>query len=741
MQDNSYQVYLRSVLNLAATIVIKSHDSAKLLNTYIDTYFPQGLYDPADMRTWKYYRNLCGEYFPTDTMMRVRSSDTLEEIEFTKENLQVHRNTALDYRYGTKQYKELVSQYPMQVQLILGIVYPIEMEALLEAPDNSIVGYASEHVEQHEYQLIPQLNVVATEFFSRRMVDGFKRTDELYLAAIYAVLYSLMPSLILVARLAAYKTRFAHSYHIQQYLGSHSQVGDYADYMTRTQLMFAYRNIAYIERNSGAQENFDWMIERLLTPRDIPIAKFDMRHDVANMPEQLTADLYFAKEPINTVGNIDGRNRYNLSQLLDVEEKVDPPNADNRELHYAEADRALTYSTRNEMPTKVFESTIIDYSDSEKNRWADIAFNNWAWLSHKGLYTAYITFQAPSSGATITVNAKDAFTLYVYCFINSLGYEINDVPKFTMHKVARIPAAPKSALRRVCGSRVESFWTDALFDTMPPVRRCISVQAFNQYATDLFIAANKQWAITAQNEALEQRGQLENAALQMWSDETIYLGDTPNQTYSNWFTSRNLSMNEYSEVELAEIADLIVEKVTGIELNDKISLKNVQKAMVGLLTRLSSYSIQIGASINAGPILDAGMLQLRVDNFEGFAFSIYRLKVAILYLSNLRGKPHHNLWCDLDYMTYEQGVSVKTAADFFHEIPVIPARDGTGTYNRNKVQFTTKYQCNIGLGGWVDVEPLPPDLPPTNNVPGLAKWHAMPEEYRLTAKSAWGVTV
>ena len=737
MQDNSYQVYLRSVLNLAGTLVIKSHDSALLLNTYIDTYFGAGLYDPLDMRTWKYYRNLCGEYYPTDVIMKVSSSDTLEEIEFTKENLQVHRNTALDYRYGTKQYKELVEQFPMQVQLILGIVYPIEMETLLAADDLSIVGHAPEFVEDHEFQLIGQLNQYVTQFFGRWLIDGFKRTDELYLASVFAVLMPMMPAVIMVARAAAYKTRFAHSYHVQQYLASHSRVGDYCDYMTRSQQMFAYRNISYIERNSGSQDNFNWMIERLLNPRDIPIAKFDMRHDVSNMPKELTAKPYFRKEPLNTVGNIDGRDRYTITQLLDVEEKVDPPNAINRESHYSEIDDALTYATQNEMPTKVFESTIIDYSDSEKNRWGDIALNNWAWLAHKGLYTAYITFQAPSSGATITVNAKDAFTLYVYCYINALGYTINDVPNFTLQKVCRIPAVPKSALRRVCGDRVEPFWTDALHETMPWVRRCISVQSFNQYATELFTAANRQWAITSQNEALEQRGQLENAALQMWADETISLADFSGQMYSNWFTSRNLSMGEYNEAELAEIAGLIFEKISGVEFNDKVSLKNVQKAMVSLLTNLSSYSIQIGASINAGPIHDAGILQLRMDNFEGFAFSIYRLKVAMVYLSDLRAVPHHTLWCNLDGSPFEQGVAVKAATVISHEIPVIPAFEGSGQFNKNRISLTTKYQSLVGLGGWVAADPLPPGLPPTVNVPGLAQWHAMPEEYRLSAQSAW----
>ena len=736
--DNNYQVYLRSVLNLAGTIVIKSHESALLLNTYIDTYFGNGLFNKEDLSTWKYYMNLCGEYFSTDTVMMVKSSDTLENIEFTKDNLAIHRNTALDHRHGTQQYKELVERYPMQEQLIKGILYPTDMSTLLNAPNMSIVGWGSEFVEPHEYQLMDKVNDFVSGYLDRWYVEGFKYTDDLYIAAILACITSKLPSIILQERAAAHKTRFAHSYHIYQYLDSHSKIGNYADYMTRTQLMFAYRNIAYIERNSGTQENFDWIVEQILTARSVPIAKFDMRHDVSALPQELTATLDFNKKPINTRTNIDGRASYSLSQLLDLEEKADPANIVDRDLHYEDITRSLVYANRDEMPTKVFESTIVDYTDSEQNKWINIALNNWAWLAYKNQYVAYISFQAPSTGDTFTLSVKDAFTLYVYCIIKSFGYDIDYIPLFFLNKCVKLPSATKSDLRSVCSRRVSDEFIDVLHSTMPALRKCVSVVAFNQYSRQLFRAANAQWSLVCQNEMNLQRAMAEGAASRLWADEVISLADAANQTYGQWFVSRNLDMDNYNQEELSEIASLILERSVGNDFNDKASLKSIQRAMCSILTGLSSYSIQIGSTINDGPILPSGMIAVRADDFRSSVDADLYVPIHRVRALETEAVPHHTASSDLGGLYPIGEVSIKSKAIFNMVIPAIP-EDSDKT--KNAITFSTNMNLNIGMSATADPEPLPINAPKTINVMGMAGWLRMPEEQRYSAKSAWRDTM
>ena len=78
-----------------------------------------------DPRTNPYWIHLAGEYTSNDTIMRVISIDTGEEIDFTKTVLDNHPKTKQSYRIGTSFYTSLCKRYPNQVDLIKSILYPV----------------------------------------------------------------------------------------------------------------------------------------------------------------------------------------------------------------------------------------------------------------------------------------------------------------------------------------------------------------------------------------------------------------------------------------------------------------------------------------------------------------------------------------------------------------------------------------------------------------------------------------
>jgi hypothetical protein len=101
MEENKhYQIYIESILNLVGSIVLKSSAAAEGVNqmVYANVLAP---YDEIDPTTWKYYQNICGIYYPSDTPMYITSMDTLEEILFSKEMLVHHRATARAYAFGS----------------------------------------------------------------------------------------------------------------------------------------------------------------------------------------------------------------------------------------------------------------------------------------------------------------------------------------------------------------------------------------------------------------------------------------------------------------------------------------------------------------------------------------------------------------------------------------------------------------------------------------------------------------
>ena len=244
---NYYQVYIQNTFDLASSIIIKSNDAVNALNNYVNNYAAvngTASVDLANPASWKYYMNLAGLYHYTDTVMEVVSLDTLNTIPFTVQNLALNTATAAGYAYGTYNYKQLVSQYPDQEMLILGILYPVNMAKAIAAAEGTILGYPSSLVETNEYNLISNLQTWINGFKARWVNQQYGISDNLYPATALGLMYLNLVPAILNLRLRACKTNQAHSFHVRMYLASHGFLDQFIDVMTTEQTLFFYRNIA-----------------------------------------------------------------------------------------------------------------------------------------------------------------------------------------------------------------------------------------------------------------------------------------------------------------------------------------------------------------------------------------------------------------------------------------------------------------------------------------------------------------
>lgn len=318
---NSYHdVYVGKCLALAATIVIKSTDVADAINNYVRLFYGELAVDLGDPKSWRYYKNLAGEYHFADEVMTVVSMDTLETIAFSKENLKVHRATARAYQYGSRQYQELLLQYPRQEMLIRGILYPVDIDAAVAAEDAAILGgYPAELVEANEYTLISRLQTWVSRFRLRWFNRAYTVTDNLYLTSHLGIMYALLPQVIISLRKEVSKTHEAHSFHMRAYLESHGRLGKYFDQLTTQQAILLCRNIRYLERHPGQQQVFQWLIDRLLTPRAIPLAQYTMRHDISAQPDEVYPTVFFQRKELNLGFSYNTQDQINLEQMMEKE--------------------------------------------------------------------------------------------------------------------------------------------------------------------------------------------------------------------------------------------------------------------------------------------------------------------------------------------------------------------------------------------------------------------------------------
>lgn len=207
MADTSQKLYRQSVLRFARTIRIKFKADAEAMNRDIPY-----LVDDSRPETWPYYMHLAGQYHPTDTMMRVISVDTRQEIDFTYDNLLKHRGTFVAYQVGTPYYRELLNKYPDQEDLIRGILHPVPMEVSIPAKDFDILYYDRNEVEPHETNLIPLLQDRIRRHGLLYYQDRYNLTQELYQCGYHVVLYMAIPQMINSIRKENIRTEFVHSF-------------------------------------------------------------------------------------------------------------------------------------------------------------------------------------------------------------------------------------------------------------------------------------------------------------------------------------------------------------------------------------------------------------------------------------------------------------------------------------------------------------------------------------------------
>ena len=650
--SNYYQLYIDKVLMLAQTIVIKSEDTVNGLNTFVNdqaTINGTATVNTLAPKTWKYYLNVSGQYHYLDIPMYVVSIDTQQKILFNLENLALHVATATAYQFGSRLYKLLVSQFPTQEILIKGILYPVNIDEAISALDGTILGYPSNLVESNEYSLITKLQTWINGYKVRWVNQQYGVSDSLYPATSLGIMYLNLVPTILNLRLEACKTNEAHSFHIHQYLASHGLLNNYIDNMTTKQALFFYRNIAYIERNSGKKSTFDWLLENVMTARNLPLAEYLMQHNLLNQPENNYPDIVFNKKSLNNQYDADMGSTFSLLQILTKEDTLAKDNIKYKDDSIVSIQETMENSLSNTVLTKVLESVIVDTTDSAPYTMNETLLNHWLYLSTKGIYTAYITVINPKTGEVISVTVAEAFTLAWYVFCASINIIQTTVPVVIAKRVQRIvplyqnyKGMPSNV---VDISDIMSVTDNKLVDIsvgkqilsfqpeMPT--SIISTQAFYNTCKNIYAACQEQRNLIATQQHNIGRSMTLGAVSSIYGDTVCNLA--PNgQLYTDWFKSRNIDVSTLNPIELNTLYINIFQQATGLALNTTSSLKDMQNAMISVFQQLSSYTIQVVGTINNTVLQRTDWTAVRVGDMLNSSSEYQYIPDCIVEIKNIK---------------------------------------------------------------------------------------------------------
>lgn len=629
--DSVLKSYLELNMKLARTMTVKSTVSAESLNNYLRLTKGANAVDDGDPLSWKYYKNIAGEYHETDKPMYITSLDTTETIEFTKLNLDTHTDTWIGYSYGSRYYYALLERYPDQIQLIHGILYPVDIREAIEAEDGTVLSYDKSLVEPQEHTLIYELEEHIKRMLFRWNVTAYRITDEYFPHMVQFMVSSEIITKLLNLRLRRINTNEVHSFHIKQYLASNGKLDRFYDYLLFEQALYLYRNLPYIKRNPGKEEQFLELTDHILSKRRIPIALYrltnlDEFNEFDYRPEAMVK-----RHPINQQFGQAAKTYLELPELYSKENKMLEGTLDFYSTEETKTTRAVKDMSTATEPTKDVDSTMVDITDSVIDPPLTISLRHWAYMANTGLYSAVVNIQNPKDESFINLHVKDALIYFYYIVINMAVGSSHEILPIHITKRVRHPLPSAMELYSVVGEDMQDLYyiAEDLLKKQPKLRLCPSVSSFTTLMKELYISHANQWYFYTNTHSPRERAHVENMINQIYSSDVMVV-NTPYRTYDEWRRALNVEEYDYTLDQATQVLVNIVSAVTGNKEDDTKLMRNVQKAMLEIMAQLGSYSTQYIHEINDSKLIPVPMTPPGFEPLSGAVMSEHETDMSLM---------------------------------------------------------------------------------------------------------------
>ena len=613
--DEFTRAYLDECLKLALSIVIKCDNTIEAMNRRIRLEFGEGYVDENSPQTYRYNMHVCGQYHPTDRPMKITSLDTLSEIDFTVANLNIHKKTKKAYVIGSAYIEDLINIYPENYSLIRGIIMPADMQVVVSAKDGEIVAYDKSLVEDQELSLIKDLNEHCIGHHRRWNTRAHVYGHDYYPAAYAAVFYSTLTPRIMNFRLARCKTYEAHTFHIRMYLASHYELDRYMRFMDKYQILFLYRNILYLERNCGKSQQFELLLEKLLTRRNIPISEINVRH-LNEFDDEYRPELTVRKKALNPIYNSADVDQLSMQTMQYIENTTAPGNYIYWKDEYDKINTAFKNSASSVVQTKDLYSSMYDYSDAVPNPLEMVLLRQWIGWSFTNRYTANVVFRDPRTAQRYFLKARDAY-LYMYMVgLKHVGLNVITIDNvLNCHELRRdLPDIYELA-------QLTTFEHEDLLDRceysalqIPVVTNIVSNEDFYEQAYKVYKEGVRQWIQVSNEHDIDRRAMLDNMFSRFYKDISYKI---PPFNVNDWIASKSLPSLDYSDKEAIEVMTEIFKNATGYFPDDDKQLGNIQRALIEVFRRLSSYTVQFISDINASQVIPLAWSSLRINSKQG----------------------------------------------------------------------------------------------------------------------------
>lgn len=602
-----YNIFRDQNIALAKSMIVKYDNIAQQMNLAITE---NGGYVSSDRTTWRYYLHLAGKRHDTDTPILITSLDTKELIELTTANLARHKKTANVYRSNTEYIDKLITEHLDYAVYIKGVFWPIPLNLAVEVNDCSILYYNAALVEPQEQSLMVEIEKKIREFHVRYMADGWKVYNDAYVLAFYNMLFPAIPAVLIWLRQRMQRTMETHSYFVTEFLASHQELHEFIPYLTNKQKFSIYRNVRYWERNSGKKEIFDWMVDTFLTGWGMPAVAYSVGQQIHDPTTGDDADLtplpVAYQESLNYTERDSGRDLslVTTADIIQKEVGLAYNNAVHQPEYQEDLDTRLGLTQYPNLTTKLVEVTAVDPESMERYDYMHGLFNEWLHLTARGTYDISHEFLNPTNGETIKLTSKELMALYLYsAFKGFSGVALDTIPVFNalgvqIKRWVSVEEMEKYLVDDSWANRYDStvnFFADTQYEVVGSI---LSSDELYE-AADAFIKGKRnRWVYTHNRRKIKDRAAAEQLMVYHYRDYRCDL-KLNYKNYEEFFLALGFDYTIISDETWQDIANDAFNTGTNLENRATLSQGEIQRAMVKLMSKLSSYTIHFASRMGS----------------------------------------------------------------------------------------------------------------------------------------------
>jgi hypothetical protein len=151
----------------------------------------------------------------------------------------------------------------------------------------------------------------------------------------------------------------------------------------------------------------------------------------------------------------------------------------------------------------------------------------------------------------------------------------------------------------------------ALLTDLPILTPIYSTVSFFDLANRLYSNVQKQWFILGNTGDLFQRAEIAEMINTLYRDKRHSF--LPAYTdYKDWLASKNLPIYDYTDEQADEYMNSLFSSATGFVIDKTKQMVNIQKAMLGIMSQLSSYTVQYLREINDNNVIPIDWAAIRI---------------------------------------------------------------------------------------------------------------------------------